>query len=243
MLRTISRRSRRAVTTSLLLFTMLASGCNGGGSNSKAGSVAGASTAATTSGTKPTTPTTPTNPGGMTPPTPGVVVIPGSPTPVTPTPGTTVGTTPVGTPPGGTPPVVTPPVVTPPVVTPPVVTPPSTKTPAFVSMTPTTGKVGDTVSIICKDIGASPSVKFGTVSATLTSVTPVAGGLSQIGLTVPATAMTGNVYVYDPVSTKTLDCGTFTVTSTPTPAAPAFVSMTPTIGKVGDAVAISVKNV
>jgi hypothetical protein len=84
-------------------------------------------------------------------------------------------------------------------------------------MTPTTGKVGDAVAIVCSGIGSTVTVNFNNTAAN-PKVTPLTGGQSRIDVTVPAGATTGAVSVYDAASQTTLNAGTFTVTTvTPTP--------------------------
>ena len=110
----------------------------------------------------------------------------------------------------------------------------TTPAPAITSLNPTSGPVGTAVTITGTNLGATQgtsTVKFNGTTATATSWSD-----TNIAVTVPAGAITGNVVVT--VGTQASNGVSFTVT---TPA-PAIVSLNPNFGLVGTAVTITGTN-
>jgi hypothetical protein len=105
------------------------------------------------------------------------------------------------TPPVTTPPPTTPPVTTPPPTTPPVTTPPATSTAIITRLSDSSAKAGDRITISGSGLGQAGVVKFGTVTASVSSWSttrisvrvPREGRSSRVSVTVtPANGTASN---------------------------------------------------
>jgi len=105
-------------------------------------------------------------------------------------------------------------------------------TPTISSFSPTSGGVGNSVTITGSGFAGTTAVAFNGTPATVFTV----NSNTQITATVPAAATTGKISVTNPAGTAT-STGNFTVI-----AAPGITSFTPTIGPVGTSVAIAGSN-
>jgi large repetitive protein len=104
--------------------------------------------------------------------------------------------------------------------------------PTITSFSPTSGPVGTEVTITGTNLDNATAVRFGGVSATITSHTA-----TQVVATVPVGALTGPITVTTPGGTATSGTN-FTVTLP----APTITSFTPSRGRVGDVVSITGTN-
>ena len=103
--------------------------------------------------------------------------------------------------------------------------------PQITSLTPNAGKVGSTVKIIGTNFGATPASNTVTFNGTTTTVT--SASTTELVVTVPVGATTGNVVVT--VGGLASNGVNFTVQQ---PTAPQITSLTPNAGKVGSTVKI-----